>query len=288
MEALLTYVSVQMSVPIFKKLGIVGKDLHKKDKPILPESLGLIAGIILCLFLPKNEIFTCTLAGLWIGALDDIIDLKWRYKLILSAMAYIPLYKNLTTVVIFGQLIYLGPIYHIYMILWCLWCGNAINIYAGINGIEVGQCLIIAIGLLWVSDQPKVLFSFICVCCSLLAYNFYPAKVFVGDSWCYMCGMFFVAVAQHETESLAIMMTPQIINTILSLPELTGYCECPRHRMPKYDSENDKLFASGNGTFMNYILKICGPLHERTMCYLLLTIQAFCVLIACVFKSQYS
>ena len=287
METLLTYIAVPFGSDMLLKCGITGKDLHKRERPVLPEATGLIAGIVLCLFLPRSSILLCTLAGLWIGALDDTIDLQWRYKLLLSAVAYVPLYQNLTTVLLFGNLIYLGPLYHVYMLLWCIWCGNAINIYAGINGIEVGQCLIIAIGLLWVVDDTRTIISFIGVCVALLWYNFYPAKVFVGDSWCYMSGMFFVAVAQHETESLAIMMLPQIINTLQSLPELTGYCECPRHRMPKYDENQDKLVTSGHVTLINVILRIYGPMHEKTLCIVLLVIQSVFVFLACVLKFQY-
>jgi UDP-N-acetylglucosamine--dolichyl-phosphate N-acetylglucosaminephosphotransferase len=287
METLLTYTSVSLCGPLFVKFGISGKDLHKREKPVLPEAMGLIAGIILCLFIRQPTVLLCTMVGLWIGALDDIIDLQWRYKLIGSALAYLPLYQNLTTVVIFGRLIYLGPLYHVYMLLWCIWCGNAINIHAGINGLEVGQTIVIALGLLPIIDDDGAvtLVSYICVAAGLLALNWYPSMVFVGDSWCYMSGMFFVSIAQHETETLAFFMLPQIINTLLSLPELTGYCDCPRHRMPKYDSAQDVLVASGKGTLMNIVLKITGPMHEKKLLWTLLAIQVMCVLIGYKFKS---
>ena len=90
--------------------------------------------------------------------------------------------------------------------------------------------------------------------------------------------MFFVAVARHETEQLAIIMFPQILNTIVSLPELTGYKDCPRHRMPKYDETTDKLYHSGYGTLMNLILWANGPMHEKELFYTLVKIQvSFCV-----------
>lgn len=223
------------------------------------------------------------MAGLWIGVLDDTMDLRWRYKLAMSALAYIPLYQTLTTVAIFGHIIHLGIFYHVYMMLWCVWCGNAINIHAGINGLEVGQTLVIAIGLLSVVDETNTLLSYIYVTVGLLVHNWYPSRVFVGDSWCYMSGMFFVAIAQHETESLAIIMIPQIINTLLSLPELLG--ECPRHRMPTYDAKKDCLVASGRGTLMNVLLHMAGPMHEQTLTVILLTMQALCVVVAHQYKS---
>lgn len=41
----------------------------------------------------------------------------------------------------------LGPIYYIYMSLLSTFCTNSINIYAGINGIEVSQALVIAVSI---------------------------------------------------------------------------------------------------------------------------------------------
>ena len=280
MEAVATYFALSFFKPIFKSIGITGKDMHKKETPEVPEAMGLIAGIVLCMFMTHNPIFYCTLIGLWIGALDDIIDIQWRTKLIMSAFTYIPLYQQNTTIILFGNVIYLGFFYHVYILLWCIWCGNSINIYAGINGLETGQCLIIACGLFFV--VPNV-FSYICVCSVLFYFNWFPASIFVGDAWCYLSGAFFVSVAQHKTEKLAIMMLPQIVNTLFSLPELIG--ECPRHRMPKYDVKNNVLLPSGKGTLLNNILRVCGPMSEVKLCSIALALQGVCVVAALLLKS---
>ncbi|KMZ80921.1 hypothetical protein PVIIG_02139, partial [Plasmodium vivax India VII] len=42
------------------------------------------------------------------------------------------------------RIIDIGFFYYLYIILLCVFCTNAINIYAGINGLEIGQSLIIA------------------------------------------------------------------------------------------------------------------------------------------------
>lgn len=89
-----------------------------------------------------------------LGFVDDVIDLKWRHKLIVPTIATFPLlvaYNGVTSVVVprflrpfLGQMIDLGLIYHIYMGMLAVFCTNSINIYAGINGIEAGQSFIIA------------------------------------------------------------------------------------------------------------------------------------------------
>jgi UDP-N-acetylglucosamine--dolichyl-phosphate N-acetylglucosaminephosphotransferase len=80
---------------------------------------------------------------------------------------------------------------------------QAINIYAGINGLEAGQSLVIAVAVLtanvfelWAgagAHSPH-LFSallavpFIATTLGLLQHNTYPAQVFVGDTFCYFAG----------------------------------------------------------------------------------------------------
>jgi UDP-N-acetylglucosamine--dolichyl-phosphate N-acetylglucosaminephosphotransferase len=88
-----------------------------------------------------------------LGFVDDVIDLKWRHKVIVPTVASLPLlvaYKGLTSVVvpkmlrvIVGNYVNLGILYYIYMGNISIFCTNAINIYAGINGLEVGQSYII-------------------------------------------------------------------------------------------------------------------------------------------------
>ena len=271
MEFLITVVAIHFAKPLMHKCGIMGKDLHKIGKPSLPESMGMVASFVFLSFLEPCPAFWCSLWGLWIGSLDDIFDLRWRTKLAMTAVTGLLLQPNTTVRVLSVNL---GAFYHAYVGLWCIWCGNAINIHAGINGLEVGQCLVIAVGL-GCHRQHQSLTSYIAVCVGLLVHNWYPASVFVGDSWCYMSGMFFVAYAMHNTETLAIIMLPQICNTLVSLPELVGVC--PRHRMPLYDPKSDKLAPSDSWTLMNLTLRLCGPMREQTLCVTMLVLQAMCV-----------
>jgi UDP-N-acetylglucosamine--dolichyl-phosphate N-acetylglucosaminephosphotransferase len=88
-----------------------------------------------------------------LGFVDDVIDLKWRHKLIVPTIATFPLlvaYNGVTSVVVprflqpfLGSIVNLGILYHIYMGMLAVFCTNSINIYAGINGIEAGQSFVI-------------------------------------------------------------------------------------------------------------------------------------------------
>lgn len=89
-----------------------------------------------------------------LGFIDDVVDLRWRHKLIVPTIATFPLlvaYNGQTSVLlpsfvrslIGAHTFNLGFIYYVYMGSLSVFCTNAINIYAGINGIEVGQSFII-------------------------------------------------------------------------------------------------------------------------------------------------
>ena len=94
---------------------------------------------------------------LLLGFADDVLDLRWRHKLLLPTVASLPLLMvyyvnfNSTTIIIpmpfrkfFGNSMNLGILYYVYMGMLAVFCTNAINILAGINGLEVGQTIVIA------------------------------------------------------------------------------------------------------------------------------------------------
>lgn len=63
----------------------------------------------------------------------------------------------------------------------------------------------------------------------------YPARVFVGDTFCYFAGQVLACagVLGHFSKTLLLFFVPQLINFALSLPQLFGLVPCPRHRVPK-------------------------------------------------------
>ena len=83
---------------------------------------------------------------LFLGFVDDVLDLRWKYKLLLPLIASFPMMlvyyvtTNRTDIVVplflrslIGTNIDLGYFYYIYMIMLSIFCTNAINILAGIN-----------------------------------------------------------------------------------------------------------------------------------------------------------
>lgn len=98
-----------------------------------------------------------------LGFADDVLDLRWRHKLLLPTIASLPLLMvyyvnfNSTTIILpkIAQSLISAPssldigfLYYIYMGMLAVFCTNAINILAGINGLEVGQSIIIACSII--------------------------------------------------------------------------------------------------------------------------------------------
>ncbi|KAF9515474.1 hypothetical protein BS47DRAFT_1376229 [Hydnum rufescens UP504] len=233
----------------------------------------------------------CLLSATILGFLDDVFDIRWRYKLPIPLIASIPLllvyhaeHGNTHIVLpkfirnVFGHsVVDLGPLYYLYMSLLSTFCTNSINILAGINGIEASQALIIALSialndLLYLPLQFSLDFygftfggvyragmalgsrelverhllslyfmlPLIGVCIGFLRHNWYPARAFPGDTFCYFAGMAFavVGIIGHFSKTLLLFFIPQIFNFLLSCPQLFGLVPCPRHRMPRLGPSN--------------------------------------------------
>lgn len=208
-----------------------------------------------------------------------------------------------------GKIVNLGLWYLLYMGMLAVFCTNAINIYAGINGLEVGQAYVIACAVLVhnfieISSNSEssenhlfsvmLMLPFCGVCLGLLRYNWCPASVFVGDTFCYFSGMTFavVGILGHFSKTLLLFFIPQIINFLWSCPQLFKIVPCPRHRLPRFDGkkmvpstfkckpDDFRLLKKSptatecpNMTVINLALQILGPMTEHNLCLTLLFFQ---------------
>ncbi|KAF8673873.1 hypothetical protein AX14_005310 [Amanita brunnescens Koide BX004] len=86
----------------------------------------------------------------------------------------------------------------------------------------------------------------VATCAGFMYHNWYPARVFPGDTLCYVTGMAFavVGIQAHFSKTLLLFFMPQIFNFLLSCPQLFGLVPCPRHRVPRFDPETNLLFPS--------------------------------------------
>ncbi|XP_019519103.1 PREDICTED: UDP-N-acetylglucosamine--dolichyl-phosphate N-acetylglucosaminephosphotransferase isoform X4 [Hipposideros armiger] len=289
--SLLGFVATLILIPAFRghfiAAHLCGQDLNKSGRQQIPESQGVISGavflIILFCFIPfpflncfveeqckafPHHEFVALIGALlaiccmiFLGFADDVLNLRWRHKLLLPTAASLPLlmvyftnFGNTTIVVpkpfrpIVGLHLDLGILYYVYMGLLAVFCTNAINILAGINGLEAGQSLVISASIIIFNlvelegdcrdDHVFSLYfmiPFFFTTLGLLYHNWYPSRVFVGDTFCYFAGMTFavVGILGHFSKTMLLFFMPQVFNFLYSLPQLLHIIPCPRHRVPR-------------------------------------------------------
>ena len=132
--------------------------------------MGIVVGIIFLVVTILFQHFNFTANSNWLveykfalacicfmtlfGFVDDVLDVPWRVKLLLPSIVVLPLlmaYAGHTTIVIpkplvphIGiEILDLGWMYKLYMGLLAVFCTNSINVHAGLNGLEVGQTVVI-------------------------------------------------------------------------------------------------------------------------------------------------
>jgi len=360
--SIIAYYIIPTFYEMLIKSHLYGIDMGKvqvdsKNPVKTPESAGIIIGmiylILLTIFIPIEykilspdliKYLGGLLAICWmllLGFIDDVLNLKWRHKVWIPTVASLPLlvvyYMNINrTVVVLPfkiATINLGIFYYIYMGMLAVFCTNSINIYAGINGLEVGQSLIISLSVIVFNfielENEKYsscmkfslhfMLPFFFLSLVLYYYNKYPAKVFVGDTYCYFAGMTFavVGILAHMSKTLLLFFLPQILNFLLSVPQLFKIINCPRHRLPKFnkitklrensytdkfkikniyfekilellaffkiikiEKEAENLIKITNLTLINVAINYVGPISEKKLTCVLILFQVFCSLVA--------
>lgn len=327
-----TFKMIPPFMEMFLKKGKFGVDINKTEdylndpnKKIVPESLGLVpsvlflVSIIFYIFLFKSidissigklaSILVSIAFMILLGFVDDILDLRWRYKLILPAIASIPIvivYSG-ETVLQFPKIfeflfidarIDIGILYKVYISMLSIFCTNAINIYAGINGLEVGQSIIITLSMILynltqiVVKQKEniqnidnnvqslfILIIFLSCILPLFIYNSFPSDCFIGDTLCYFAGITLACASIIGEFEITVLLffIPQILNFLISLPQLIGIIPCPRHRLPTYSKATNTLKAKPDQlNLLNQGLRLLGPTTEKEICNIALLFQIGC------------
>ena len=362
--SVLAYATTARLIPIVArrtlgKRNMFGLDINKKGTKMgeiaIPEALGLASGcaVLVSLVIGRtlHTAFILDNSGesehnaalatigfmLFLGFVDDVLDLPWRAKMILpgfaatmlaqsyqgstsivvprmfrenmrsvlGALDSVPIVRDIVTMKVDMKsgLMDVGYIYIAFIWLLAVFLSNAINIHAGLNGLECGQSLVIAGGIIvlnvWslltdptsnVVVGPHVfslllIAPFFAATVSLLEQNWYPSAVFVGDSYTYFAGMTLAVagILGHFSETLLLFCLPQVVNFLYSIPQLFKFVPCPRHRLPRFETQTGLLSPSKatetryNMNLVTLFLRVFGKTTERKLCLRLLAFQVACV-----------
>jgi UDP-N-acetylglucosamine--dolichyl-phosphate N-acetylglucosaminephosphotransferase len=208
---LLPFLVLPTLIASLRKAGITGPDMHKPGKPQVAEMGGLaivggfvggtLGAIALNTFfgasfsIDQVQLFA-SLATIMIialiGVLDDLLHISQPMKALIPLFAAVPLVaveagSPFVVLPLLGR-VYLGVIYALVLVpLGITGASNAINILAGFNGIEVGMGAVAVTALAVVAYSNGATTSLVILLSALgaliatLYYNWYPARLFVGD-----------------------------------------------------------------------------------------------------------
>jgi len=304
---LVTIFVVPILVPRLRRAGILGKDMHKSGQSEIPEIGGLAivagfgAGILLTVamvsffdFFPSIDLVvllavlsTILLAGL-IGIVDDLLGIRQWVKALLPVFAALPLMAvraghTWMRIPFVGKLNF-WIFYPLVLVpLGVTVTANAVNMFAGFNGLEVGLG-IVAIGSLSIIavilHETTALILLLCGLGALLGvlyYNWYPAKILVGDLGTFSIGAIIatgVIVGNFETAGV-IVIIPYAVDFLFKVA----------HGFPKSFGKlgkDGKLHCPAEGPvgLGQFIMKVMHGIHERTLTIVLMGIEAVFGLIA--------
>ncbi|MCQ9205365.1 MAG: undecaprenyl/decaprenyl-phosphate alpha-N-acetylglucosaminyl 1-phosphate transferase [Omnitrophica bacterium] len=189
------------------------------DHSLKAESCKQFAGILV------GSLFIVAL-GLW----DDIKDIKPRFKLIGQIIVALILFSFGLRIEVLsnpfsGGLIHLPlAVSLVFTLLWFLGLMNAMNLIDGLDGLACGITVIVSGALIFIAlylnnyANVFLLAALAGSCLGFLRFNFYPAKIFMGDSGSMFLGMILASVAligsQHKAATAVILLTPLTALTI--------------------------------------------------------------------------
>lgn len=143
-----------------------------------------------------------------LGLVDDIVQLKARYKLIGQIIAaIIPLFYGVR-IEMFSNIftnespyISLGILSIPITIIWIVGVTNAVNLIDGLDGLAVGVSAISSLSLLFIAlfiAEPTVAIVMAALtggCVGFIPYNFNPAKIFMGDTGAMFLGYILATIS---------------------------------------------------------------------------------------------
>ncbi|HZK11752.1 MAG TPA: hypothetical protein VFD10_05305 [Atribacterota bacterium] len=287
-------------IPRLKKAGIIGKNMNSEKQEEIAEMGGLViavgfgAGIIFTialrtffdLFLSISltsilAVLSTVMIVVIIGVFDDLISMKQWIKAFIPVFAALPLMalKEGYSVmrIPFMGMIDFGILYPLFLVpLGITGAANAVNMLAGFNGLEVGMG-IVAVGSLAIiayligqTTSLIILMAALGALVATLRYNWYPAKIFVGDVGTLSIGAVMacaVIVGNYETAGVIIII-PYVVDFLIKV----------KNRFPYSFGiyRNGKLYCPDGRAvgLAQLIIKVCGGISERNLVLVLMGIEA--------------
>lgn len=160
-----------------------------------------------------------------VGLIDDVSPLSPRSKFAGQILAAVVICMSGVTIgavrwIFTGEYVQLDWLDWPITIVFIVGFMNIINLIDGLDGLAAGITAITTCGLLYlVLNRGSFTLTMFCLaiiasCMAFLRFNFYPAKVFMGDSGALLLGALLAVVSISgvvRTQSLAVFIVPLVI-----------------------------------------------------------------------------
>jgi UDP-N-acetylglucosamine--dolichyl-phosphate N-acetylglucosaminephosphotransferase len=290
----------------FPSMGISGIDIHKLDSPVRAEMGGLAVllamavGSVLYLgfdysmdgpaVLFAAAASTILLTGL-VGVADDMVELSQKIKPLFIVAASAPLALILLgrayiSVPLLGQ-VHLGLLYPLVAVpLAITTSANFSNLLAGFNGLEAG-CAAISIGTMSllsdITGHPAVaalglILAFAYV--GFLSLNWYPARIFPGDSGTLMAGAAVAAIGLAsglEFEAI-VLSIPAAMDFALKMVDRRPFKQRKMFGHTKVRPDGT-LDPAPYPALVHAFMRV-SPINERDLVLSVLAMQALFAMVA--------
>jgi len=284
-------------------VGQVGKKQNMVDMPglrkIHEEAIPNLGGIVIFFGFLLSLLFVIQIEGqfrtlliggiiiLLLGVVDDIANLSPKHKFVIQmipALIVIIYNSDLINNIIANQLKsfdLLGYLLYPFLIFWIVGVTNSINLIDGLDGLACGVSLIALFTFLILGLRQNLealsLVS-IALAGSMLAFlkfNFYPAKIFLGDSGSTFAGFMLASVGALwvlNSGNIFFIFIPIII---LALPIIdTLFAIWRRYQ------EHHPIFQADRGHLHHRLLS--RGISHKNVVFILWGISALCSVIALI------
>lgn len=287
--ALIAFIIALIATPIISKIafriGAVDRpDARKVHSRIMPR----MGGIAIYLAVSLAILITGSMTGLapqvkglllggtiitLVGLIDDLKNLSPRVKLLgqIVAASVLVAYGSKVMFITnpFGSLIYLNPFgidFGIPLtILWVVGVTNAVNLVDGLDGLAGGLASIAAltIGVIaWHEGQMMAVIPALTLFAAIagfLRYNFFPAKIFMGDSGSLFLGYMLAGLSVMGLTKGAAVMSMFVPVLIFGIPIFDTLFAILRRYI------NNKPIFQADKEHLHHRLLALGLSHKQTV-----------------------
>jgi UDP-N-acetylglucosamine--dolichyl-phosphate N-acetylglucosaminephosphotransferase len=297
-----SFFSFPLIIPRLIRAGITGKDVNKPGQPEIANIGGLVivagfsVGILLIIALITfTDLFnfinlqyllaalSTVLTAVLIGVVDDFVSLRQWFKAITPVFCALPLIAvkvgdTAIGIPFLGQ-IDIGIIYTLVLVpIGITVAANGVNMLAGFNGLEAGMGLVGMAALAVIAalhSETTALVILLAALGALLAtlrYNWYPAKIFIGDAGTFSIGAMMATAV--------IIGNFELAGVIIMIPYAVDFFIKAANRFPSHGWEGiyreGKLYCPAPRVkgLAQLIMKFTGGVSERNLTLILIGIEA--------------